>query len=224
MKKTIKNFILLCTLLFSSVTICAQSNWTAYSRTNATRDLNNTYIELMPTSSNSNYSADLYNNMWDNTWCHPYKNLEVPKNYEINLTNFHMPIKHNVVTSNFGYRPRFRRNHYGVDIKGYIGDTIYATWDGKARVVKNDPSGYGLVVILRHNNGLETIYGHMSKQLVKVNQTVKAGEPIGLCGNTGRSFGSHLHFETRLCGLAIDPRKIFDFEHMDIQSDNYIHK
>ena len=179
--------------------------------------LNNTHIEMhynMP-------AAELYDLEWNTKWCHPYNILIAPYKYDIDLRDFHMPIKHNVVTSGYGYRQRFRRNHKGVDIKGYIGDTIYAAWEGKARVVKNDPKGYGNVVILRHPNGLETVYGHLSKQLVTTNQVVKSGEPIGLCGNTGRSFGSHLHFETRFCGIAIDPRKIFDFEHRDIQSDIY---
>ena len=180
--------------------------------------LENAHIDLhydMP-------AANLYDLMWDTKWCHPYKTLNAPNNHEIDLRNFHMPIKWNVITSEFKYRVRFKRFHYGVDIKGYTGDTIYAAWEGKARVVKFDPKGYGKVVILRHPNGLETVYGHLSEQLVKTNQVVKAGEPIGLCGNTGRSFGSHLHFETRFCGVAIDPQKIFDFKNADIQSDKYI--
>lgn len=179
--------------------------------------LNNTNIEMhynMP-------AAELYDLEWNTKWCHPYKSLNIPNSYEIDLRNFHMPIKWNFITSGFKYRPRFGRFHKGVDIKGYIGDTIYAAWEGKTRVVKNDPKGYGNVVILRHPNGLETVYGHLSKQLVKTNQVVKAGEPIGLCGNTGRSFGSHLHFETRFCGIPIDPQKIFDFTNEDIRSDIY---
>ena len=106
-------------------------------------------------------------------------------------------------------------------MKVYIGDTIYAAFDGKVRVVKNegDRRGYGKYIVIRHPNGLETLYGHLSKQIVSEDQIVKAGEPIGLGGNTGRSTGSHLHFETRLAGTAINPAQMFDFEHQDIVSD-----
>ncbi len=91
---------------------------------------------------------------------------------------------------------RWGRRHQGLDIKVYIGDTIRAAFSGKVRVVKYDGNGYGKYIVIRHNNGLETIYGHLSKQIVSPNQTVRAGQPIGLGGNTGRSTGSHLHFET----------------------------
>lgn len=76
--------------------------------------------------------------------------------------------------------------------------------------------------MIRHDNGLETIYGHLSKHLCVENQTVKAGEPIGLGGNTGRSTGSHLHFETRLCGVAINPAILFDFRNQDVIGDYYM--
>ena len=81
--------------------------------------------------------------------------------------------------------------------------------------------GYGKYVVIRHDNGLETIYGHLSKQLVEENQLVKAGEVIGLGGNTGRSTGSHLHFETRFLGIAINPIYMFDFPKQDIVADTY---
>ena len=84
-----------------------------------------------------------------------------------------------------------------------------------------EPGGYGNFVVIRHYNGLETIYGHMSKHLVKPDQEVRAGEPIGLGGNTGRSTGSHLHFETRLCGVALNPALMFDFRNQDVIGDFY---
>jgi murein DD-endopeptidase MepM/ murein hydrolase activator NlpD len=104
----------------------------------------------------------------------------------------------------------------------YIGDTIRAAWSGKVRIVKYEGAGYGKYVVIRHNNGLETIYGHMSAWLVEENQTVKAGQPIGLGGNTGRSTGSHLHFETRLCGVALNPAIFFDFRNQDVVADYYM--
>ena len=133
-----------------------------------------------------------------------------------------MPIKQSFITSNFG--PRWGRNHNGVDIKAYLSDTIYSAFKGVVRVVKNDPKGYGNVIVIRHYNGLETVYGHLSKQIVKVNEVVEAGQPIGIAGNTGRSTGTHLHFETRFCGIAINPQEIFSFKHKDVTGDFYLWK
>ena len=108
-----------------------------------------------------------------------------------------------------------------MDIKVYIGDTIRAAFDGKVRVVRYEGRGYGKYVVIRHANGLETYYAHMSKQLVTEDQDVRAGDPIGLGGNTGRSTGSHLHFETRLCGVALNPALLFDFRNQDVVDDYY---
>ena len=158
---------------------------------------------------------------WNNTYTTNY-GIELPTEYKIDLRGFHMPCDSRLVTSSYGYRRSFRRNHYGTDIKVYIGDTIRAAFSGKIRVVAYNARGYGKYVIIRHPNGLETVYGHMSKQLVEENQTVRAGEPIGLGGNTGRSTGSHLHFETRFLGQFIDPEKLFDFAASDIKADMYV--
>ena len=163
----------------------------------------------------------LYND-WNNQYAHCYSNAAIPENFKIDLRDFAMPIHHRVVTSNFGYRPRFRRMHKGIDIKAYTGDTVRAAFSGKVRVVKYEGGGYGNYVVIRHHNGLETIYGHLSKHLTSINREVKAGDPIGLAGNTGRSFGSHLHFETRIMGEAIDPALIFDFKAGDVRGDFYV--
>ena len=144
---------------------------------------------------------DIYPN-WNNDYVQAYKDAVVPESYTFDLTGFCMPTNNTRITDVFGYRPRRRRMHYGLDIKVYVGDTIRAAFDGKVRVVKNQGRrGYGKYLVIRHDNGLETVYGHLSKQLVKENQLVKAGEVIGLGGNTGRSTGSHLHFETRFLGI-----------------------
>ena len=90
------------------------------------------------------------------------------------------------------------------------------------RIVNYERKGYGKYVVIRHDNGLETIYGHLSKQLAEVNQYVKAGDVIGLGGNTGRSTGSHLHFETRFLGEVINPEFLFDFPNQDIVADSYL--
>ncbi len=161
--------------------------------------------------------ADLYDE-WDNHYAHRLE--EVPDSFLIDLRGFAMPTDRRKLTSNFG--PRRRRQHKGLDVKVYVGDTIRAAFDGKVRVVEYERRGYGKYVIIRHYNGLETVYAHMSKHMVMENQDVKAGEPIGLGGNTGRSTGSHLHFETRLCGVAINPTLMFDFVNQDIVSDYYM--
>ena len=164
-----------------------------------------------------NPAADLYED-WNNVYAH--QETALPDSFRIDLRGFHMPTDSRVLTSNFG--ARWGRQHKGLDIKVYIGDTIRAAFSGKIRIVKYEPRGYGKYVVIRHHNGLETIYGHMSKQLVVENQEVKAGEAIGLGGNTGRSTGSHLHFETRLCGVALNPALMFDFRNQDVVGDFYM--
>ena len=164
-----------------------------------------------------NPSGDLYEE-WDNVLTH-YQGNTIPDETTIDLRGFCMPTDSRVVTSNFG--ARWGRQHKGLDIKVYIGDTIRAAFSGKVRIVKYERRGYGKYVVIRHYNGLETYYGHMSKQLVSENEEVKAGDPIGLGGNTGRSTGSHLHFETRICGIALNPALMFDFRNQDVTGDFY---
>ena len=167
-------------------------------------------------------ASSLYPN-WSNNYTTNY-GVEMPKEYKIDLRAFHFPCESRRVTSSYGYRRSFRRKHYGTDIKVYVGDTIRSAFSGKIRIVANQgrKKGYGKYVVIRHHNGLETVYGHLSKQLVVEDQEVKAGEPIGLGGNTGRSTGSHLHFETRFLGQFIDPEKLFDFTAQDALGDYYL--
>ena len=172
---------------------------------------------LIQTESYDSPAADLYND-WNNRYAH--KASVLPDSFRIDLKGFHMPTTSRVLTSNFG--ARWGRQHKGLDIKVYIGDTIRAAFSGKVRIVRYEGRGYGKYVVIRHYNGLETIYGHMSKQLVTEDQEVRAGDPIGLGGNTGRSTGSHLHFETRLCGIALNPALMFDFKNQDVVDDYYV--
>lgn len=162
-------------------------------------------------------AADLYDE-WENKYAH--RATALPDSFNIDLRGFCMPTESRVITSNFG--ARWGRQHKGLDVKVYIGDTIRAAFSGKVRIVRYEARGYGKYVVIRHYNGLETIYGHMSKQLVTEDQEVRAGEPIGLGGNTGRSTGSHLHFETRLCGVALNPALMFDFRNQDVVDDYYM--
>lgn len=165
-----------------------------------------------------NPSSDLYDD-FTNKYAH--KATPLPDHYRIDLRHFCMPTPSRVVTSNFGYRASFGRNHKGMDIKVYIGDSIRAAFSGKVRIVRYEGGGYGKYVVIRHHNGLETIYGHLSEQLVEEGEEVRAGDVIGLGGNTGRSTGSHLHFETRLCGVALNPALMFDFRNQDVTGDYY---
>lgn len=163
---------------------------------------------------------DIYTEGWNSRSVNAYVGVDVPDTKVIDVSDFAMPCP-GYVTSPYGYRPRFRREHKGIDLKLQTGDTVYAAFDGRVRLTNFERKGYGYYVILRHTNGLETVYGHLSKFLVEPDQDVKAGEPIALGGNTGRSFGSHLHFETRYMGLPINPAAIFDFANQTVHTDTY---
>lgn len=127
----------------------------------------------------------------------------------------HMPISGRI-TSPFGIR--HGRHHYGTDLKLQTGDTVRSAFGGMVRISRYHRD-FGNVVVVRHPNGLETLYGHMSKRLVEVGDHVEAGEVLGLGGSTGRSTGSHLHFETRYLGHPIDPETFFNMETGELRAD-----
>ena len=161
-------------------------------------------------------ASDIYTN-----WTRKIRTEEghVAANFKIDLRGFAMPTTSRQINSNFGRR--WGKQHEGIDIKVYTGDTIRSAFDGKVRIVAFNRRGYGYYIVIRHPNGLETLYGHLSRQLVKEDQIVRAGEVIGLGGSTGKSSGSHLHFETRLLGQPIDPSLLFDFPNQDVTGDFY---
>lgn len=163
---------------------------------------------------------DIYTEGWNSRSVNPYNAAEVPQTAVIDVTGYAMP-HYGKMTSAYGWRKRFGRMHKGVDINIKMNDTIYAAFDGKVRLTNYEARGYGNYVILRHPNDLETVYGHLNKFLVKKDQYVKAGDPIGLGGSTGRSTGPHLHFETRYMGYAINPSAIFDFANHTTHTDTY---
>ena len=167
-------------------------------------------------------AQDLYPE-WSNEYAHKYTNVVMPDSLVIDLTGFCMPTENTKVNDIFGYHPRRRRMHYGLDVKVERGDTIRSAFDGKVRYVSYQRRGYGHYVVIRHPNGLETLYAHLTKSLVAENEVVKAGDPIGLGGNTGRSTGTHLHFETRLLGKALNPALMFDFPNQDVTGDTYVY-
>ena len=167
-------------------------------------------------------AQDLYPE-WSNEYAHKYTNVVMPDSLVIDLTGFCMPTENTKVNDIFGYRPRRRRMHYGLDVKVERGDTIRSAFDGKVRYISYQRRGYGHYVVIRHPNGLETLYAHLTKSLVAENEVVKAGDPIGLGGNTGRSTVTHLHFETRLLGKALNPALMFDFPNQDVTGDTYVY-
>jgi murein DD-endopeptidase MepM/ murein hydrolase activator NlpD len=120
------------------------------------------------------------------------------------------------VTSEFGKR-RWRY-HYGTDIDLNTGDTVRVAFNGRVRISTYSKT-YGHVIVVRHNNGLETLYGHLSKRLVDIDSVISSGTVIGLGGNTGRSYGSHLHFEVRYFDEALDPRDLIAFENFKTHYD-----
>ncbi|GAB6982801.1 peptidoglycan DD-metalloendopeptidase family protein [Prevotella dentasini] len=218
-KRIVRYFALPTILTLAAVPACAQDLLARQAPVDRrTKAIDTIVVKRLQEAENTEEpSSELYDD-WNNTYAHRAGTL--PDVYKIDLRGFHMPTPSRVITSNFGRR--WGRRHQGLDIKVYIGDTIRAAFSGKVRIVKYDRNGYGKYIVIRHNNGLETIYGHLSKQIVSENQTVRAGQPIGLGGNTGRSTGSHLHFETRLCGVALNPALFFDFAHQDVTGDYYV--
>lgn len=188
---------------------------------NGSVEVNNTtkYLESL-FAEEEEPEFDIYAEGWNSGFVNCYSGATVPQTAVIDVRSFHMPHP-GYVTSPYGYRPRFRRMHRGIDIKANTGDTIRAAFDGRVRLTKYEARGYGYYVVLRHTNDLETVYGHLTRFLVDPDQYVRAGDPIGLAGNTGRSFGSHLHFETRYMGYAINPAAIFDFANQTTHTDFY---
>lgn len=167
-------------------------------------------------------ATELYGDDWNTERVNPYKNMDIklPDSLVIDCSEYAMPVPNTYITSNFG--PRGRRHHYGTDLKVQVGDTIYAAFSGKVRMCKYERKGYGYYVVLRHNNGFETVYGHLSDFLVSEGDVVKVGQPIALGGNTGRSTGPHLHFEVRVKGQPINPTHVFDFANQVTHMDTYV--
>lgn len=179
-------------------------------------------IEEIHEDSLKSLDESLYKNIWSSTQIKYPVNTLPNKNDTILITflsagqsKFVMPYKGQVISK---YGPRRGRMHTGTDIRLNSGDTVRNAFDGKVRLAKRF-SGYGNLVLVRHNNGLETIYGHLKTIKVKVNDSIKAGDLIGLGGRTGRATCNHLHFETRLFGQPFDSNKYIDFETFNLRSD-----
>lgn len=175
----------------------------------------------LQTESIEEYPAhELYEEIWNTEFLQAYAGITVPDSFIVDVSDFVIPVR-GKVTSPYGVRGN--GFHYGTDIKLQVGDTVRAAFDGKVRIKKYNYKGYGYYLVLRHSNGLETVYGHLSQFLVEQEQNVKAGQPIGLGGNTGHSHGSHLHFEFRFLGNAINPAEIIDFDELSLKNDVYVY-
>lgn len=156
----------------------------------------------------------IFNDHWTTTATHAYSDValeSLPEAVAIQLVDslqsYHYPY---IGKLSSRYGPRRGRPHQGVDLPLKTGDPIYATFDGKVRVSKS-AGDYGNLVIIRHNNGLETYYAHLSARDVEPGDWVVAGQQIGQGGSTGRSTGPHLHFEVRYKGQSFDPERLIDF-------------
>lgn len=181
------------------------------------------YVELpRPIMDNEDLSDH-----WTSESIHAYKDValnEIAESTDLQLVDkkhkYCLPIK-GTVSSYYGMR--HNRPHRGIDIPLTTGDTVRAAFDGIVRISETteNTGGYGNLVVVRHLNGLETYYAHLSKLLVIENETVRAGEVIGLGGSTGHSTGPHLHFETRFKGKAFDPERVIDFETGALRDENF---
>lgn len=147
--------------------------------------------------------------IWNNTNINPYNVSLVGMKDTVKIdVSGYCPPSEKYVTSDWGFRKW--KFHYGIDLKVHKGDTVRCAFDGTVRITRRD-RGYGYFVVVRHDNGLETLYAHLNKILVKNDERIKAGEAVGMGGNTGRSTGYHLHLEFRYLGNPINPNDIVDF-------------
>ena len=170
---------------------------------------------------------EVFNDHWDLDNIHAYKDValeSLPEATAIRLVDslesYHYPYIGRM-TSRYG--PRRGRAHQGLDLGLKTGDPIYATFDGKVRISKA-AGDYGNLVVIRHNNGLETYYAHLSQRDVEVGDWVVAGQQIGLGGSTGRSTGPHLHYEVRYKGQSFDPERIIDFSNGNLRRSELLLK
>ena len=189
------------------------------------KDTTNIYKDMLNDHTDDlmeNHPADdIYNNIWTSERLNPYKIPidSLPDSVKIDCRNFTVPVP-GMITSDFG--PRRYRYHYGTDLRVNIGDTVVAAFSGRIRIIDYEARGYGHYVVIRHENGLETVYSHLSQVLVQLDQNVKSGELIALAGNTGRSTGPHLHFEIRYLGNAFNPASLINFYTGKVHSDTYL--
>jgi murein DD-endopeptidase MepM/ murein hydrolase activator NlpD len=171
-------------------------------------------------------TAKIFTEYWNNiTFAYMYpEDKPLPDTVQLILSDssrkFVLPV-FGGITSGFGYRNG--RPHKAIDIGLDQGTPVKCAFDGKIRYAEFNTGGYGNLIIVRHFNGLETYYAHLSRMYVKPGDIVKAGQVIGGGGNTGASWtGAHLHFETRYRDHAFDPLKIIDYDKQCLKSDTVL--
>jgi murein DD-endopeptidase MepM/ murein hydrolase activator NlpD len=167
-------------------------------------------IHRNPDTLNNN-KVDIKSEFWDTTVYNPYKDVIVDYPIKISFTDstYSSPVSHKkVITSRYGWRRG--RPHKGIDIDLVTGDSVVSMLDGIVRFARYS-RGHGKTVVVRHYNGLETTYAHLSHIAVKANDYVTKGQFIGKGGNTGNSRGSHLHLVTSYRGEYIHPEYLFNF-------------
>jgi len=225
----IRNLTLFVSLLFSIYSVAQQQLPATIEPLNETFEIDTLIHDNEELEIDSLKSADetIYKNIWNSTQIKYPTNTLPDKKDTITISlygpgdnQFVMPVVGQIL-SKFGIR--HGRMHTGTDIRLSLGDTVHCAFDGRVRLAKRF-SGYGNLVLVRHNNGLETIYAHLNKICVKVNDTIKAGDLVGLGGRTGRATCTHLHFETRLFGEPFDSNKYIDFETLALRSDKVYYK
>ena len=172
--------------------------------------------------------STVYTNYWDTEKISPYREValnSIPNAVPIKLVDSLRAYRYphiGRITSRYGLRRKV--NHNGIDIAIKVGDTICSAFDGRVRFSKATETGYGTLIIVRHDNGLETYHGHLSQRLVEAGDRVVAGQPIALGGNSGRSTGPHLHFECRYMGQSFDPERIINFSTGDLRREELLLK
>lgn len=222
-------------ILFSIFILVVVFDLTVYSKTNFTTNVDLKAIDsvvakdsLRPTVEYYLDSTEIFGEYWINDMLFVYEDFKyanLPDTIKFRLLDvengegFRMPRNGNL---NSPYGPRWGRIHHGLDLSLRTGDSVFSTFDGIVRYAQFNNGGYGNCVIVRHFNGLETLYAHLSKIEVSANQMVKSGELVGLGGSTGRSDGPHLHFETRYKDFSFDPYRYIDKNTHTLIADSLI--
>jgi len=224
--------LLILFLSFISVEIFAQNETRTPIDTLSTKDkyvkiliYNDMTWDSLSLPAPKHVNSEVYASDWKTNDHNAYRNFDIstlPDTIVLalveDLSDFCMP-RQGFVFSKYGMR--HGRAHTGSDIPLHIGDTVRSAFEGKVRFA-GDCGGYGNLIVVRHANGLETYYGHLSKILVQENEPVNVGEAIGLGGSTGHSTGPHLHFETRYKGFPFDPETIVSWQDSSLRCDTLV--
>lgn len=182
-------------------------------------------FKYIPADPDAFFATEVYQSHWDTVKLFVYRDIElsdIAETVQIQLVagegEYRCPASGRILSK---YGRRGRRNHNGTDIKVEQGEPIYAAFDGVVRLSHWNSGGYGNLVIIRHPNGLETYYGHLSRRNVIAGDVIKAGQVIGYGGRTGRASGTHLHFETRYCDQTFDPEHIFNIKKGQLRHNEF---